>query len=401
MAQIIVNPVHDIRLDEPKRSQDTEMECIDLENNDEIEPFTLGNNNHLPVPTAPPIEEYCLPCCLFNRQEEGRGMLKCCQCMTWVHPECCGDKPDEHLRDGIYNCSECRLIGKRLSKLEQQLDGMHSLNKELIIMLERSQLECASLREIINNLSQQNQNDELSANTNNIPNSLNVPVIPSKRTESFRICLESSPRRNSIPGKTQVKAQNAPVQATTTCKPCINVIGDSLVRGIGPMISSDLDKFDTVVLSKSGQTLTSAAPTITDTISDMTKDDTLVLQLGTNDISQSSDSQLMRKYNEIIQRVKCDAPDLSVVITALPNQLYPEYENTNHKIDNLNSYLKSVCALDKKFVFLDCTPPVNRSYFKADGVHFNHTGSRYFANCLTSWCKYTLNFPLLSKNQTK
>ena len=48
MAQIIVNPVHDIRLDEPKRSQDREMECIDLENNDEIKPFTLGNNNHLP-----------------------------------------------------------------------------------------------------------------------------------------------------------------------------------------------------------------------------------------------------------------------------------------------------------------------------------------------------------------
>ena len=44
------------------------------------------------------------------------------------------------------NNSEVRELKERLSNLESQMENIHSLNRELISLLERSQMETASLR---------------------------------------------------------------------------------------------------------------------------------------------------------------------------------------------------------------------------------------------------------------
>ena len=54
------------------------------------------------------------------------------------------------------NSSVCNQFGNRLTNIEKQLEEMHSLNKELLKLLEASQEESASLREVIKTMTDAN-----------------------------------------------------------------------------------------------------------------------------------------------------------------------------------------------------------------------------------------------------
>ena len=86
----------------------------------------------------------CVPECLYNGDKERSKTVTCFLCMSLFHPDCCGG-PDEMVHNGPFSCSICRQMGKKVIRLEQQIENMHTLNKDLILLLEKSHRENENL----------------------------------------------------------------------------------------------------------------------------------------------------------------------------------------------------------------------------------------------------------------
>ena len=114
----------------------------------------------------------------------------------------------------------------------------------------------------------------------------------------------------------------------------------------------------------------------------MDSSNSVVLHQGINDIDLINESDLAAKYSHLIRKIRSNAPDCSVVVTAVANQLQPCFVNTNQKIDTISNSLRSTCKLDNKCHFVNCNPPVKEIFFKRDRFHFNYKGSHFFADCL-------------------
>ena len=86
--------------------------------------------------------------------------------------------------------------------------------------------------------------------------------------------------------------------------------------------------------------------------------DTVLLQVGTCDVINSSTDQLVSKYTELIQSVKQAAPESKLIITAVPHRVSVGSTSINQKTDDLNLHLRSRCTTDKKMFFSDANLPV-------------------------------------------
>ena len=94
----------------------------------------------------------CVPGCSYGGRQGNAEMFKCCLCMQWVHPICCGDSEDDAADGGIYNCSLCRTLTVRLSNIETQLKACHELNTSLVKLVQQSKEECENLRCVVSRL---------------------------------------------------------------------------------------------------------------------------------------------------------------------------------------------------------------------------------------------------------
>ena len=322
----------------------------DLGNNDETDilnpviPSSILTTQRL-IPSAPPLEESVIPV---------NGDHKC-------------------------NSSVCNQFGNRLANIEIQLEEMHSLNKELLKLLEASQEESASLREVIKTMT--------AANT------AGTDVITALPVESPPVNMTVTPQEPpDIPTFRPIPKPRKHQVKNIKSKPNITVIGDSMLRGTGPTLAKKLTSWNTCVESKSGLNLNDATTSIPERVKGMDSSNSVVLHLGTNDIDLTNESDLAAKYSHLIRKIRTSAPDCSVVVTAVANQLHPGSVNTNQKIDTLNNSLRSTCNLDNKCHFVNCNPPVKESFYKRDGFHFNYKGSHFFADCLTRFFMNKSNF---------
>ena len=164
-----------------------------------------------------------------------------------------------------------------------------------------------------------------------------------------------------------------------------------MLRGTGQTLAKKLTSWNTCVESKSGLNFNDATTSIPERVKGMDSSNTVVLHLGTNDIDFTDEPDLAVKYSHLIRKIRSNAPDCSVVVTAVANQLQPCFVNTNQKIDTLNNSLRSTYNLDNKCHFVNCNPPVKESFYKRDGFHFNYKGSHFFANCLHEQVKFSQN----------
>ena len=213
-------------------------------------------------------KRYCLPNCKYGGNRGRSEMLKCCQCMDWFHPVCCGDLLSES-DIGIYNCSNCRQISSRLFKVEKQIESLHAVNKDLIRLLESSQQECASLRSMLQTLVSENnpptQSDQ----------GLNAQEAPNNK-------IKNVSKPTPMPRAKNRTSQKTPESTCNSRKPVVTLYGDSMVRGCGEILSSSLTSQDTCVLSTSGLTLDRASDQIGQLGKEFRDGDTFVLHIGTN-----------------------------------------------------------------------------------------------------------------------
>ena len=238
--------------------------------------------------------------------------------MFWVHPECCGDTKDDLKYFGVYSCSECRLIGKRVRNVEKQLSDMHILNMDLIKKLQNSQEECSNRRKQLSVLfDEKSQTVRIKKNYCDIPGYNVTAALKAKPITDKSHCHASTQNNgNSIPnpntGSTPISPLPRPRPRSSQVnhsspsddKPKIILVGDSMVHGSGPLLASELTEHNTCVLSHSGQTVLDASSSISDLLQNHRNGDLIMLHLGTNDLDQLTRVNICDNYGRLLDKIK-------------------------------------------------------------------------------------------------
>ena len=317
---------------------------------------------------------HCMQGCKFNcASHASEDMLRCCICMRWVHPiSCCGDSPEDASHEGIYTCSQCRTISDRISNLERTVDKLYQTNKDLIRLLEAKDKECSDLYKMLIRSS----DSEIKDNNSD-----------AKKTDSDDLISAARPVKPPVP-KPRQSIKNPSRKSKVT------VLGTSMVRECGSIMSGTLKTKDTTVYSVSGLSIDRAADMSQDIFCDLSKGDVAVLQVGTIDVPKYEPDILESKYCNLIDNVKIAAPDSKVVITAIPKRMLnrPEASFANSRTNHLNKYLSKKCQDEDNLIFIDANPDLSTSKYKWDGLHFNRYGTEYFAKFLSGYISHSENF---------
>ena len=175
-------------------------------------------------------------------------------------------------------------------------------------------------------------------------------------------------------------------------KPKLSILGSSMVRNMGQVISTSLDERDTCVYSISGLSIQEATVQAKSVFADHKDGDTTVLQVGTNDLPTYSKETLFNQYDKLIETVKVVAPQAKHIVTAIPHRLEAGSAAINRKADQLNSHLRSRCSSDSQLAFVDSNPEVLDVNYHQDLLHFSFKGRTSFAKYLAQYISHSANF---------
>ena len=381
--------------------------------------------------------KHCVINCMFGGQEAEAEMLRCCLCMSWVHPVCCGDLDKDSSYVGVYTCSKCRTISDRVVSVEAKLDSMIDLNKSLIIMLNDSRTENAELKKLVTNLknelsseqNKQNPNDgiqsprgaankprciqnssdgkeehkkwSVSPSKKITPTKLNplseeffpgdrVRIFPSEEGDITSFSLTGLGDNSSTLLPSSAKKKNSKET------PSLTVIGNSIVRDCGPILSKELKSVKTSVLSTSGYTVDDAIKNVPNEVTDLNAQDTLIFQLGSVDVQHSDPFVIASKYGDLVDNIRRASKSCNIVILSVPYRLNASSINKN--IDSLNSSLRLVCHRDHKCYFWDVNPTAIEKNYRSDGLHFCRKGTLLFAERLVEKFNQSSHFLKSSSN---
>ena len=288
--------------------------------------------------------KHCVINCMFGGQEAEAEMLRCCLCMSWVHPVCCGDLDKDNSYVDVYTCSKCRTISDRVVSVEAKLDSMIDLNKSLINTLNDSRTENVELKKLVTNLKNEHSSRENNQNPNDdtqspiggankrrciqnssvgkhehkkwcvspskkiIPTQLNplskeffpgdrVRIIPSEKGD-ISFSLTGLGDNSSTLLLSSAKKKNSKET------PGLTVIGNSIVRDCGPILSKELKSVKTSVLSTSGYTVDDVIKNVPNEVTDLNAQDTLIFQLGYVDIQHSNPFIIASKYRDLVENIR-------------------------------------------------------------------------------------------------
>ena len=353
------------------------------------------------------LSSHCVLSCIYAGQTGEVEMLRCCLCMNWVHPVCCGDPVEDKDYVGVYTCTKCRLISDKVVSIEAKLDSMFDLNKSLINMLTDYRNENLELRKLVSSLNTEQNNktthhcghkrDKLT-NTSDKSTKLNQwSISPEKRhqtttqlnplSEEFipgnmvKITPEGSDNKTRpVATKTtpitsnNIVSSSKKAKSPKTADPAIQhqqanlddhssqllVIGNSMIRESGPIISKQIKNKKTTVLSISGFSINSAISQVPENIQGLNSEqDTVILQLGTVEMQHGDPFVAAAKYSDLIDRMRSIAPCCNIVVCAVPYRL--NSKSFNQRADQLNSTLRLMCVRDPKCQFWDINPSATQA----------------------------------------
>ena len=143
---------------------------------------------------------YCFPDCLFNREEGDDGMLRCCTCMRWVHPQCCGDQASDIKYNGVYNCSQCRCITERIYNMELEISKLQNTNDILLQRVQSYGDECQELKSMLLRFISKSQSSDTST-TSPVKNS-------SEQADEWKCTDSKKHRRRALSGQNKIYNQS-------------------------------------------------------------------------------------------------------------------------------------------------------------------------------------------------
>ena len=351
---------------------------------------------------------YCYPDCTQGRLYD-RQLIQCSSCMSWLHTDCtdAGSEPP-----AIWICKKCRCMPDTVNGLKDQLSEIHDvLSAMLNTQTEMQATICeiiaknCKLESNIKILKQQNQelrmrcynrfnsssSDSSDSSGSNYPcdsdsetgDPIKLADVPSYTQKSRRKKLR----------KTKKDMQQSETKLKSFRQPKVTVLGGSMVRNIGSIISSNMKSCESCVYSTSGLTINDASEQAKTIFDDHKKGDVTILQVGTSDLQNKTEQELVENYNALIDTVKRTAPAARHVITAVPHRMDTGSTALNQKADYLNAKLRQKCDEDPTLSYIDANPTLSKINYNSDSLHFNYYRRSYFAKYLCNYISHSANFP--------
>ena len=239
----------------------------------------------------------CVPECLYNGDKEHSKTVTCFLCMSLFHPDCCGG-PDEMVHNGPFSCTICRQMGKKVIRLEQQIENMHTLNKDLILLLEKSHRENENLRILL-------QESMLKGGAYIVEKDTRDSIGSGRETSNEGLQVDrsvadaSDTDDESTDGKAESKSSEPKLEKPIPKprrKPKLTLVGNSMVRNTGAPIKQNCATHDTCVLSESGLSLDKGTCILPNIVEGYSQRDTIMIHLGTTDIENVSNKDFTIQY---------------------------------------------------------------------------------------------------------
>jgi GDSL-like Lipase/Acylhydrolase family len=166
----------------------------------------------------------------------------------------------------------------------------------------------------------------------------------------------------------QQKEQKTEKVGSIQRKDKVLFVGDSLVRYVGRNLQRQCAGFETVC--KPGARIEQMLPEIQKR---ETKDDTVIVQAGTNNLRMDEIEEVMSKYEGLIQGLKGERKGEVVIMGILPRQDLSEA--LDGKRMEINRRLKSMCVEEMvRYCEVDFNP-WKGGYLGRDGLHLNARGA--------------------------
>ena len=148
---------------------------------------------------------------------------------------------------------------------------------------------------------------ELAANNNVKQRRRTLPPTPEPTTSKSQEVF------SPLPSNKQVLKMREPSISTQDNKSRITVIGNSMARDTGTVLSKELNEVNSCVLSKSGLRVKESVETVPKIVEGYSKTDTVVLQLGTVDVKSFTCDPFdtASNYSTLLNRIHEVAPSYS------------------------------------------------------------------------------------------
>ena len=217
---------------------------------------------------------YCYPDCTQGRLYD-RQLIQCSSCMSWLHTDCtdAGSEPP-----AIWICKKCRCMPDTVNGLKDQLSEIHDvLSAMLNTQTEMQATMCeiiaksCKLESNIKILKQQNQELRMrcynrfnsSSSDSSDSSGSNYPCDSDSETGD-PIKLADVPSYTQKSGRKKLRKTKKDMQQSETKlksfrQPKVTVLGGSMVRNIGSIISSNMKSCESCVYSTSGLTINDAS----------------------------------------------------------------------------------------------------------------------------------------------
>ena len=118
--------------------------------------------------------------------------------------------------------------------------------------------------------------------------------------------------------------------------------------------------------------------------------DTVLLNVGTVDVSSHNVFDIACNYCNLIDKVKSGAPECNIIDSVVPRRVKDKHLNVS--IDNLNKSLRLICTRDAKCRYINVNPFAIDQNYCEDGLHFNYKGRQAFSVSLVDRIKQFRNF---------
>ena len=190
------------------------------------------------------------------------------------------------------------------------------------------------------------------------------------------------------PPATKPPATKPPATKLSREKIQIRLVGDSTVRGMGPLMQSN--NASSLVVTKPG----AGVSRIASSIEEQWGEDVLVVQCGINDIGSQRLVHTINNYTDMIDDAISKHPHRPIIVNEIPapGGLF-KYE-LRKEIKDLNICLAKKCSQMVNVHFL----PLGLSVSQMNGTHVQPEGQRQMANKILSIVESLDCFPNFTKS---
>ena len=195
-----------------------------------------------------------------------------------------------------------------------------------------------------------------------------LPTIP--RPKGLRIPQPHEPHTNFYRAQEELPTCTAPTQATKLQrKPHVTIVGDSMIRNVCvKMDNTEVRKF-----TLSGARIEDVESRLTGIIGNSSPT-TLIVHVGTNNLTGDNVDMLRQKYCNLIRKAKEACPEAEVVLSGMFKRYDVGYLTTS--VEKGNDTLQELCrAYTVKYIDNMLLPNKREYVLKGDGLHLTRTGA--------------------------